>query len=221
MGQYSEEVIFLNLLYIVRHGETQANLECVIQGWSNSALTPYGIALAEATGQSMRGIRFDGCFSSPLGRAVQTAEIILRESGNAVPIVTDGRIKEVFLGEWENKKLEDVKDDMRSYFHDPGHFYGAPNGETLQQVCARTQSLLQEVASGNDGRTYLIVTHGCAYRAMLNGLYGDPSDFWHGRIPPNCAVSVVKAENGHCRLIEDDRLFYDPDAIEGYHDGIL
>ena len=94
------------LVYIVRHGETRSNEEGYFQGWTDDPLNAKGITLAELTGRGMRGITFDACFSSPLLRARQTAEIILRESGNdSLPIKIDERIKEANAGEWERKKL--------------------------------------------------------------------------------------------------------------------
>ena len=83
------------LLYVIRHGETEANKEGRFQGWSDNPLNEKGKELAVVTGRGMQGIRFDGCFSSPLIRARQTAQIILRESKNLdVPILIDERIKE-------------------------------------------------------------------------------------------------------------------------------
>ncbi|MBQ3425000.1 MAG: histidine phosphatase family protein [Clostridia bacterium] len=208
-------------IYIIRHGETRANIDCIIQGWSDSPLTPYGEALAEASGRGMRGIRFDRCISSPLGRAMQTAGIVLKASGNDTAIETDERLREINLGDWEQQKLEDVNEAMNAYFRDTSHFATAPNGEGLNQVCARTQAVLTELAASGGEGNCLVVTHGCAYRAMLNGFYGDEGDFWHGRIPPNCAVSLVEAKDGACRLLEDDRLYFDPADVEGYHEGKL
>ena len=79
--------------YIVRHGETKANVDGYLQGWSNDPLNENGIRLAVITGQAMKDIKFDYCISSPLIRARETAEIILRESGNEILIQTDDRIK--------------------------------------------------------------------------------------------------------------------------------
>ena len=207
------------LIYIIRHGETRCNAEGRIQGWSNDPLNENGIALAEITGKRMAGIRFDACISSPLLRARQTAEIILRESGNGdVPIRFDDRIKEVSMGEWEQKKIrpgerEIPEEVIRPFFIDPFQFAGFPGGETTGQVCRRTQEFLKELAAADDGKTYLVATHGFALRAMLNFLYEDPKDFWHKHVPYNCVVNILEAKDGELRLIEDDKIFYDADDI--------
>ena len=82
-----------------------------------------------------------------------------------------------------------------------------PGGEGVRQVMERTQAFLREVAERREGEVCLLATHGCALRAMLNFLYEDPSDFWQGRVPPNCAVNILSAGDGKIRLLEKDKVF--------------
>ena len=79
--------------YILRHGETALNTKGVMQGWLDEPLNENGRKLAALSGQAMKGIRFDRCISSPFVRATETAEILLRESGNAANIMIDDRIR--------------------------------------------------------------------------------------------------------------------------------
>ena len=202
------------LIYIVRHGETDGNTEGYFQGWTDDPLNEKGRELAAVTGRAMRGIRFDRCVSSPLVRARETAEILLRESGNGkVPVVTDERVREAHLGDWEHKRFRagECELDPREvelFFKNPFLLGGFPGGETVRDVCRRTQSLLSELLEADDGTTVLVTTHGFAARAMLNALYDDPSDFWHGHVPYNCAVNIVEGNRGIGRLIADDRIYY-------------
>ena len=210
------------LIYIVRHGETNANVNGYLQGWTNDPLNENGKSLAEITGKGLKGIKFDCCISSPLIRARETAEIILKESGNDIPITFDDRIKEIYMGEWERKKFrpgerEIDEEQVKLFFTDPFAFAGYPGGENMYQVCDRTQDFLKELVRRDDGKTYLVTTHGFALRAMLNYLYEDPSDFWHGHVPYNCAVNIVEGKNGTGILIADDRIYYDLDeAVDQY-----
>ena len=48
---------------------------------------------------------------------------------------------------------------------------------------------------------------------MLNFLYDDPSNYWHGHVPYNCAVNIVEAEGGRARLIADDKIYYPEEMI--------
>ena len=210
------------LIYIVRHGETNANVKGYLQGWSNDPLNENGRKLAVITGQGMRGIKFDYCISSPLVRARETAEIILRESGNNIPVIFEDRIKEINMGDWERKKFrpgerEVDEEQIRLFFTDALAFAGFPGGENMQQVADRTQDFLKELIRRDDGKTYLVTTHGFALRAMLNFLYDDPADFWHGHVPYNCAVNIIEGKNGIGTLIADDKVYYDlGQAVDQY-----
>ncbi len=197
-------------IYILRHGQTALNAARVMQGRLNEPLDESGRALAAATGRALRGTRFDCCVSSPLIRAEETARIVLRESGNRVPVLTDERLLEIDFGEMEGKKITEMGAAGRLFFEDPLHFSGFPRGETVREVCARTQAFLKELAAKNDGKTYLVSTHGCAMRAMVNFLFPDPADFWRGHAPYNCSFTVVEAQGGEARLAELDKVYYDP-----------
>ena len=206
-------------IYVLRHGETALNAKGVMQGWINEPLNQAGRDLAALTGQSMKakGIRFDFCFSSPLARARETVEIVLRESGNEIPVTTDDRVKEINFGDLEGKTFTEMGEAGVFFFRDPFRLTGFPNGESIRDVCARTQAFLREVIARDDGKTYLIGTHGCAARAMLNFLYDDPSDFWQGHAPYNCSVNIVETEAGVPRITSIDRVFYDPKLIVDHY----
>lgn len=201
-------------IYIIRHGETEFNERGLLQGWTDNDLNPLGVKLAEETGRALRGVSFDCAFTSPLIRARHTAEALLRESGNDCPIYTDDRIKEISIGDYEGRPYRSASGDgtktlMRSYFSDPFSSPPFPHGEHVNDVIGRTQAFLKELA-GKDYGTVLVSTHGCAMRCMLNFLYDDPSDFWHGHVPLNCAVNIVDVTNGVIRLEKEDVIFYDP-----------
>ena len=164
----------------------------------------------------MKGIRFDACISSPLSRARETAEIVLRESGNALPICFDDRLLEMDFGDVDAKKITEMGNVSMSFFLSPFQFPGFPNGETIRGLCERTQPFLKELIAKDDGKTYLISTHGCAIRAMTHCLMDDPSDFWLGHAPYNCSLTIVEAEGGAARIAHVDRVFYDPKLIADY-----
>ena len=201
------------LIYIIRHGETDLNVKGVLQGWVDEPLNESGMRLARITGEKMVGIRFDGCFSSPLKRAAETARIVLEASGNDLPIQYDDRLREISFGVAEGRHRSTLGEQGRRFFEEPFRYEPFPGGESIRQVCARTQGFLKELLLRDDGKTYLLSTHGCALRAMLNYLYEDPSDFWHVHVPYNCAVSIVEGRNGQGRLIGDDVIYYDRSQI--------
>lgn len=202
-------------IYIVRHGETEANKNGYLQGWTDVPLNENGRIIAELTGRGLKGIRFDHCISSPLIRAKETAEILLRESGNSASISFDDRIKEMNFGSLEGMSVRDGK--LIQFLKEPIVDYKFPDGESFQEVMKRTQEFLKELIAKDDGKTYLVSTHGCALRAMLNFLYEDKDDYWHGHVPYNCCVNIIEVKNGTAKLIADDIIYYDPKlAIDRY-----
>lgn len=200
-------------IYIIRHGETDANKFGILQGCADIPLNSYGEELAAASGRGLKGVHFDAAFSSPLIRAKKTAELVLSESGNDCPIIIDERIKEICAGAYEGKHLrpefgEIPAEDVRLFFNEPLKLKSFPNGENVIDVANRTQEFLHELAE-KDYETVLVSTHGCALRCMLNCVYDDPLDFWHGHFPYNCVVNIVEAKDGKFTLIADDKVFYD------------
>ena len=93
-------------VYLMRHGETDYNKKGLIQGTLDIPLNEFGLELAEKTkeGFEKEGLTFDYCYCSPLIRARQTAEIILR--GTDTPLSYDERIREMNFGEGEGQILE-------------------------------------------------------------------------------------------------------------------
>lgn len=216
-------------IYIIRHGETQFNREGRIQGQVDNPLNEAGIRLGKITGQALKEIRFDYILSSPLQRAIQTAQLVtgpsFEEKGYTLPIHTDPRLMEIDVGIWDGKiilpdQMEIDDPSFPLFFSDPEHFPGFPGGETLQQVIERTAQVFDEIIQREDlkDKTVLLSTHGCAMRAMLQRFYNDDLGYWHGKSPDNYAVNIVKAENGRCQLIAEDVLYYDPAlAYNPYH----
>ena len=202
-------------IYIVRHGETDANREGYLQGWSNDPLNKNGKMLAEITGQKLKGIRFDYCISSPLIRARETAEIILHESENNKPIVYDDRIKEINFGIFERITIKDEL--VIRFLKQPIIDYKYPDGESILEVMGRTQSFLKELINRDDDKTYLVSTHGCALRAMLNFLYKEPTDFWRGHVPFNCCVNIIETKDGKATLVADDLVLYNSEYLKDYY----
>ena len=110
----------------------------------------------------MKGIKIDCCLSSPLRRAKETAEIILRESANRdVQIEIDERIKEINFGYYE--RISTNAPEVKLFFPDPFHCPRFPDGENVQMVMARTQEFLRKLIQRNDEKTYLTVNLKCFF----------------------------------------------------------
>lgn len=206
-------------IYVLRHGETTANKLGAFQGWTDNPLNEAGEFLAIETGKGLlkEGVKFDVCFCSPLIRARQTAKLVLEYSENDCPVIYDERIKEVNNGDYEGVRIinpePQYKDFIDGWMNDSFSVGRFPNGESAEDVCLRTQAFLRELVQKNEYETVLLSTHGAALRGMLNFLYENKKDFWHGRIPYNCSISIVEYKDGEYILEEDDKVFYDEKYI--------
>lgn len=197
------------LIYIIRHGETDANVEGRLQGHTDFDINERGIEMAVQTGIALKDIDFDVAYCSPLMRARHTAEIVLDHSDNAdVELISDERITEIDMGDWELKRfkgeaseLSEAETDM--LFNDLFGLGSFPGGESLVSLCERCQAFLRDIAT-RDYEKVLIIAHAFGVRGMLNFLYDDPTDFWHHAGPKNCVMNVVEAKDGEFKIIQDD-----------------
>ncbi len=199
-------------LYIIRHGQTAWNREKRLQGQKDILLAPEGVRLAQLTGEGFRNVRIDLAISSPLLRAVQTAELVL--AGRQLPMITDRRITEMSFGDWEGESLTDSQvlpaDFVDRFYHDPLGCMRPPKGETFGDVLDRTADFFHSLAANEAYRNsnILISTHGAASRCLLANCFEDKKDIWRGCIPKNCSVSIVEVTDGVGVLVEKDKNFF-------------
>lgn len=200
------------LIYIVRHGLTEWNKLKKLQGAADVPLAKEGILLAEKTGEALKDVKFDICFTSPLSRARQTAECVLGDRN--VPIIPDKRIQEINFGDLEGGCVRDAEGNyidpqVEMFFRDPVNFKRPENGEDIFDVIARTKDFWEEKTSDPSltDKTVLVASHGCAVRALLQNIYHDPENFWHGCVPPNCCVNLLEVKNGKTVLLEEDKVY--------------
>ena len=201
-------------LYVVRHGETVWNKLHKVQGSADIPLAENGILLAEKTGEALRNVSFDLCITSPLIRARKTAELILERQSIEVPVIEDARIKEIDFGDLEGVVCftddhEYLNDQMKDFFEEPWKFERPAHGENIADILKRTGEFWEELIHDPalQDKTILIASHGCAVRALLQNVYHDPENFWHGCVPPNCGVNVVEVTDGHAVLLEEDKVY--------------
>ncbi len=206
-------------LYFLRHGETDWNRLRRMQGGIDIPLNEKGREVARLSARELQKVPFDLIISSPLSRAVETARIV---TGYAdIPMRLDDRLRELSWGEWEGLTQDDLKkmgykDGLHLFFTDPFQFPRAPGGESIQHLCMRGKAFFEDISTDPllKDKTILVSSHGAATRGILNHLYEDPGDFWQGRVPPNCAVTILDVDHGNCHFIERDKIYYDP-ALSG------
>lgn len=200
-------------IYFVRHGETDWNKERKIQGQVDIPLNEFGRHLARETAKGLRDVPFDVCFTSPLGRARETAQIILQ--GRDVPILEDKRILEMNFGVLEGKCCSkegwDVPDSFQMFFDDPVHYQAPKGGEDFQAVRERTGDFLNWLFAQEQYRdsTVLVTTHGAAMAGLLNNLKKKPlAEYWGVGVHKNCGVTEVDVTDGRIDIISENKVYY-------------
>lgn len=201
-------------IYVLRHGVTQWNRLKKVQGAMDIPLASEGEELAKRTGEALRDVKFDLCFTSPLTRAKQTAAYVLGD--REIPVIEDKRIQEIDFGALEGTRFKDddgkvISREMEIFFNAPENFERPDNGENIPDILKRTKEFWQELTSDPNlqDKTILVSSHGCAVRALLQNVYQDPdpAHFWHGCVPPNCSINIVEVKDGAVRFVEEDKVY--------------
>ncbi|MBI5952065.1 MAG: alpha-ribazole phosphatase [Chloroflexi bacterium] len=166
----------MNLL-LIRHGQTNWNLEQRFQGQSDIPLNETGRKQAQALAERLAAEYFDIIYSSDLQRATETAAIICKSE-----IITDSRLREVNFGDWEGMIYDEIKakypETLAAWENDI--FKNAPpNGETLEGLAVRVQSMLDELSEKHNDQTILIVAHGGVLQTLIClALNLPPTMYW-------------------------------------------
>ncbi|TAJ29436.1 MAG: 2,3-bisphosphoglycerate-dependent phosphoglycerate mutase [Nitrospirae bacterium] len=160
-------------LVLLRHGESQWNLENRFTGWIDVPLSPKGEQEARAAGQKLVGFRFDRAYVSVLKRAIDTLQIVLEVIGQtAIPIEKDQALNERLYGDLQGlNKAEtaqkygeqQVKLWRRSYDIRP------PGGESLQDTAERVLPYYEGHIQPDilAGRNVIVAAHGNSLRALV------------------------------------------------------
>lgn len=207
---------------MIRHGETDWNQARRLQGQHDVPLNENGRKLAQITARALDEVPFDLAVSSPLSRALETAQIVIGR--RSCPILLDSRIREINWGDWDGIGVGDpqypsIQNTLRLFYENPFAFPGAPGGETIRQVCERTWEWYQDLihTTWYQDKTILVSTHGCAMRGILNRLYENPDNFWQEGVPVNCAVSILRVKDGKSEFIEKETIYYDQALCRNFY----
>ena len=196
------------VLYIVRHGETARNRAKVLQGRSNAPLNENGISQSEKVREFFRteGITIDRVYSSPLGRAVETAKIISGSDN----VTIDERLLEMDYGPYEGAGLDNPAPELIEFFRDFVH-NPAPEGmESLASVTARLGNFLENLRAelaadyaDAESCNVLISTHAIAMKGALEYLTPDSGGSYWSRYIGNCGVYRTELKDGRFTIPEE------------------
>ena len=194
--------------YFIRHGETDWNRKRLFQGAVDIKLNENGREQARKAADVFKKdeVNISRVYSSPLDRAIETAEIVSGIKRDKFTI--DDRLIEMSFGIYEGTIYDLAKEDNSGVLGNPEEYFPSPEEkvETYQHIMERTKSFIDDLYKNEAGSddNILIQTHGACMRALLTNLRGTPlSEFWHQEVH-NCQAFIFEPVSD--RIIEKGTL---------------
>lgn len=167
-------------IILVRHGETPWNKDRIFRGSVDIPLNDTGREEARLAGEWLKGEKIDVAYSSPLSRAVETAENIACHHGLTVQKL-DG-LADLNYGDWQGLPLAEVKKtygDLYRQWETMPQTVRFPNGETLEEVRVRALTAVDEVLQRHPDQNILLASHRVVNKVLIAAFIGlDNSHFW-------------------------------------------
>ena len=187
-------------MVLLRHGETQWNVQRRIQGWKGTSLNALGLRQARLAALRLKkmGLKPDAVLVSDLRRAVQTAEAVAAKLG--APLKRWKEWRERSFGDWEGRNIEQILSKYKlgaKLRVDPFMAFDPKGGESMPVFERRIAKALSRVEKEYRGRTVVIVTHGGPVRIAACVATGISTKkyFLLGR-PGNTSLSIIQSQGG-------------------------
>jgi|YNPBryBLVA2012_1023415.scaffolds.fasta_scaffold15478_2 broad specificity phosphatase PhoE len=184
----------MSKLYIVRHGETTYNVEGRIQGQSDAPLTPLGLRQASAVAERLAPERFTAIYSSDLGRAVTTAQIIGERL--AVGVTRTPLLRELHFGVIQGLTRDEIEQQYPESEHEwrrRKDTMRPPGAESWEQMVRRCRQFLDEIDRiYNPDQQVLVVAHGGSLRGLIIAALNLPLGFRRQVHTQNASLSIIE-----------------------------
>jgi broad specificity phosphatase PhoE len=158
----------MTTILLVRHGETAWNRRRIFRGTRNVPLNENGRAQADLLGERLRSRRIDAAYSSPLGRALETAERAL--GCGELAIATEPRLIDFDYGDWTGIEEAEVSRRWPELFFAwdaSPESVRPPGGDTLGEVADRAFECMEELAASNPSRTIALFAHRVVNKLLM------------------------------------------------------
>ncbi len=185
----------MTTLILIRHGETDWNLEGRYTGQSDIPLNARGLQQAEALASKLCATKIVAIYSSDLLRASQTA--LRLQAGNDIPLHLDPRLREIHQGEWEGLYLDEIQARYRQAWEKRKNApleVAPPGGETVGEVRQRVLEAIREIINRHPQETVAIVSHGLALGIIQVETRGLPIESVWDHIPSNASPIFLDVE---------------------------
>lgn len=174
------------ILWLVRHGQTDWNLEGRYQGQADTPLNQTGIEEAERAARQLAERPIQEVYSSDLQRAKHTAEKIAQV--HHTPVLIDRRLREISLGEWEGQVFDIIQAryplDIEERKRNPLTFR-PPGGESIEDLWGRAKQVVKEISDQNPGKEVVLVSHGLVLAVILAYAIDHDISLAYRHIPAN------------------------------------
>jgi phosphoserine phosphatase len=199
---------------IVRHGQSTYNALQMIQGrCDESVLTEKGRIDAKILGESLKDLKIDAIYSSPLKRAKETADIIHNCLDRPPVVQSVDKLLEIDLPVWEKFKKDDVKasfpDDYRTWKQRPHEFQMMLEGGEHYPVLSlyeQAKYFWKKTLPEHQGQTILIVAHNGINRCLLMSAIGIQPNLYHSIQQSNCCINVLNFIGGYSEPVQLESL---------------
>jgi broad specificity phosphatase PhoE len=173
-------------LILIRHGETDWNVEGRWQGQADVPLNENGLKQAEQIAQLLSNRKIQAIYTSDSTRTRRTAEVLGRVIGLRVYI--DIRLREIHQGEWQGLLITEIKEryseEFRSRRANPLTI-APPGGETTKQVQERALSFIKDISDHYPNEAVAIVSHGFTIAVIVAHLKRIPFEKVWNLVPKN------------------------------------
>jgi probable phosphoglycerate mutase len=183
-------------IYIVRHGQSIGNLKRLYLGHTDLDLSELGYEQANMTAEHLKGVNFAKIYSSDLQRAYNTA--IPHAKLRNMDVISSENLRELFLGDWENRNVDELIRDEKELFVDGWQknfgVFTIPNGENVWEGGKRFAREVKKIAESNEGSTILIAAHAAVIRVFWGIISGiKPEELADAILfPTNASYSIVE-----------------------------
>lgn len=179
-NQSTEDSKNYTIIYVVRHGQTEWNLQDILQGQLDSALTELGLEQARGLVEQFNGIEFAAIFSSDLLRAKRTAETVAVE--RELELKTSELLRERNWGRYDGVKADKFREECRELIEKFGRLSGDERFkfkyyddiESFAEIFERVIVFLRETAVAYRGENVLVVSHSDVINSLLQHLGKTP-----------------------------------------------
>ena len=196
----------MTTLYLIRHGQTDWNRDKIFRGRADVPLNERGRKEAAALGRHVAHVRPDACYSSPLSRAVDTAEAAL--GAHSLEVKLDDGLIDIDYGEWQGIPDAEVRTryaDLYTRWQKTPHRVRFPGGESLAMVKKRSLASLDRIRSTHPEGTGFVVAHRVVTKVIMCAMLGlSGAAFWRIR-QDNCACNIIElSDDGAIVVLMND-----------------